>query len=260
MMLEKLKKLFSANKTETTDKKIIICVHGFGRRLEHEYDNFMLWNQDKYPLKTFNIYHLNDPNDNNPTIWIKRCEGMVASYINAGYQVSLVGFSMGGVIAAHLAGMFKIERLFLISPAFDYLHVGNLMNTAFHKITKQNNKQTSDIVIPSSFTSTFMEIIRLCKDDITKVTCPTCFVHGDHDEVIPIRSTMNAFDKIAHHQKRAYILHNGKHRLMLHENSAWDVWQLFNLFMDEQIVSNTPVVYAKDIFAKQENAVHVNDI
>ncbi|NBK97588.1 MAG: carboxylesterase [Erysipelotrichia bacterium] len=255
-MLEKFKKLFRNKKKiepiekEVINKEIIICIHGFGRRLEHEYDNFKFWNQDKYQLKTFNIYNLNDPKDNNPTIWIKRCEGMVDSYINAGYQVSLVGFSMGGVIATHLASMYPIKRLFLIAPAFDYLHVGNLVNTAVNKIMKTQNKIAPHVVIPSGFTSTFTEVVRLCKEDISKVSCPICFVHGDKDETIPLRSSVNAYDKVAHDKKKLFIIHEGRHRMMLHESSAWETWQLFNLFMDHIILGEKPDAFAKDIFAK----------
>lgn len=251
-MLEKFKNLFKRKSPPIVeaDKEIVICIHGFGRRLEHEYDNFKVWNKGKYNFKTFNIYNLNDANDNNPTIWIKRCEGMVDSYIKAGYRVSLIGFSMGGVIAAHLASMYPVEKLFLISPAFDYLHVGSFVNTAVNKIMKTPNKVAPNVVIPSGFTSSFTEVVRLCKDDITKVKCPVCFVHGDKDETIPVRSSINACDKVTHDKKKLFIIHGGRHRMMLHENTAWETWQIYNLFMDGILLGDLPTKYAVDIFAE----------
>lgn len=255
-MLEKFKQLFFNKKKITeqveTKKEVVICIHGFGRRLEHEYDNFKFWNKGKYNLKTFNIYNLNDPEDNNPTIWIKRCEGMVDSYIKTGYKVSLVGFSMGGVLAAHIASIYPIEKLFLIAPAFDYLHVGSLVNTAVNKIMKTPNKEAPNVIIPSGFTSSFTEVVRVCKDDIAKVKCPVCFIHGDKDETIPARSSLNACDKIKHDKKRVFIIHGGRHRMMLHENTAWETWQLFNLFMDNIILADLPSQFAVDIFAEHK--------
>ncbi|MDD3049117.1 MAG: alpha/beta hydrolase [Bacilli bacterium] len=257
-MLEKFKSLLFKNKNkkeikvEEANKEVVICIHGFGRRLQHEYDNFQLWNEGKYNFKTFDIYNLNDPNDNNPTIWIKRCEGMVDAYINAGYKVSLIGFSMGGVIASHLASMYPIDKLFLISPAFDYLHIGNFVNTAVNKLMKTPNKEASNVVIPSGFTSSFTEVVRMCKEDIVKVKCPICMVHGDKDETISARSSLNAYDKISHEQKKLFIIHGGKHRMMLHENTAWETWQLFNLFMDNQILGDLSKKYAEDIFAPKQ--------
>lgn len=247
-MIEKLKKWLPFHK-EKEEKTIILCIHGFGRRLSHEYDNFKLWNDTGYEMVTFDIYHLEDEQDCNPTIWIRRCEGIVESYLHAGYKINIIGFSMGGVLATHIAAKYKINRLFLISPAFDYFHVGNITNTVVNKFKKSNNENTNEPIIPSGFTSCFMEVVRLCKDDIDKVKCPILFVHGDEDETIPLRSSINAYEKVKHNNKKLIILHEGRHRLMMHENTGWEVYQLFKLFINETILGKE-ISFAPDIFKK----------
>lgn len=245
-MLKKIKQLFTIRKKSEPNHKqeIVLCIHGFGRRLEHEFDNFLLWNNGKYNFKTFPIYHIQDEKDNNPDVWIQRCEKEIERYQKEGYEVSLLGFSMGGVLASHLAAKYGAKKLFLIAPAFDYLHVGNIVNTAVNKLKKPASPST--VILPSSFTSTFMEVVKRCKEDIEKVNCPICIIHGDKDETIPLRSSLNAYEKVKT-MKKLWILHEGKHRMMLHENTAWECWQLFNLFMDDKIITSRPI-FAKDIF------------
>ncbi len=237
-MFEKIKKIFTFKKEEEeikVEKEVVICVHGFGTKRDSEYDNFKIYNNDKFNFKTFPIFEIN-AEDNNPVIWIRRCEGMVESYINAGYKVSLIGFSMGGVLASHLASKYPIEKLFLIAPAFDYLNLSNIVSSAMNYL---RNPSTSEVFsLPTSFTTTFMEVIRMCKEDIANVDCPICMIHGDKDEVIPLRSSINAYDKIKHDKKKLFIIHKGKHQLMFHDNSSWDAWQIYNLFMDDKIVTN----------------------
>lgn len=236
-MFEKIKNLFTFEKKKEPEiiKEVTICIHGFGIRREQEYDNFKQYNNDKFNFKSFNIFEVNQE-DNNPTIWIHRCEGIMESYINAGYKVSLIGFSMGGVLASHLASKYPCEKLFLISPAFDYFNISNIVSSAMNLL---RNPQNNDVFsLPTNFTATFMEVVRLCKEDIANVTCPICMIHGDKDEIIPLRSSINAYEKIKHDKKKLFILHKGKHQLMLHENTSWDAWQIFNLFMDDKIVTN----------------------
>lgn len=249
-MIERFKKWFPFHK-EKEEKSMILCIHGFGRRLSHEYDNFKSWNDTGYEMVTFDIYNLHDVNDCIPNLWIKRCEGIAESYINAGYKLYVVGFSMGGVLATHIASKYKVERLFLISPAFDYLHVGNIANTVVNKIRKQPSEKENGPIIPSGFTPCFMEVVRLCKDDIINITCPVFFVHGDEDETIPLRSSLNAYEKVKHENKKMIIMHEGKHRLMMHENTGWEVYQIFKLFMNQTFLGNevlfTPDILKKDV-------------
>lgn len=45
-------------------------------------------------------------------------------------KVYLLGFSMGGVIVTHLASIYPVEKLILISTAFIHFHFENYTNIA----------------------------------------------------------------------------------------------------------------------------------
>lgn len=244
-MFNKIKNLLFPKWIEESDKEVIICIHGFGRRKAHEYDNFLLWNNDVKNIITFDIYDADNVEDCNSSLWIRRCEDMVAYYYEQQYKITLIGFSMGGVLATHCARLFPIEKLFLIAPAFDYFHVGNLMNTAISLLKKEEKKVPS---MTADFTQCFMDVIKACKDDVIHVACPVCFVHGDKDEVIPLRSSINSYEKIPHKTKRLFIIHNGKHSLMRYPQTAWETYQLLLLFLNGIILGEDNIQFTKDIF------------
>lgn len=248
-MFNKLKQRLNKGSKNSGKKEVILCIHGFGRRLSHEYDNFLLWSKNQYHLEVFDIYDLKNPKDCDGEEWIKRCERKCEEYLLEGYELSLIGFSMGGVIATHLAAKYNPRRLFLIAPAFDYINVSGFMNTAVNKILKSEEENPNKPVIPTPFYSAFREVVSICKDDLTKVKCPVCFVHGNKDELIPLRSSMNAFEKIPHNRKRLFIIHEGKHRMMMHTNTCYETYQIFKLFIDGIILGNQEIKYAKDILA-----------
>lgn len=52
-------------------------------------------------------------------------------------DVILIGFSMGGVIAAHLAAVKPVKKLILLAPAFNYINVGNAARFD-HRLVQQS--------------------------------------------------------------------------------------------------------------------------
>ncbi len=212
------------------EKDIILCIHGFGRIRSKEFSNFAKWYKTNEIL-AFDIFELEPSVDCNSKQWILRCENMVQQKIKQGYRVSLIGFSMGGVIATHLAKKYPIHKLFLIAPAFHYLHIGNVVGF----IKNIFNGQIPSMDMSTSYTTCFMRVVKQCKESIVDVSCPVCLVHGNHDEIIPLRSSIHAYNKIKHQNKKLFILQNGTHDLMNDMNCAWDTFLLFKNFMSDEL-------------------------
>lgn len=219
------------------NKTLIYAVHGFGFRRSHEYDNFRHWLRDtNYHFEVIDIYEPDDESGAVAPFWISKVENHFRLFMNDYEHIILIGFSMGGVIASYLASKYRCEKLFLIAPAFDYLHIGNISNAVFEKVFMKKDDKKDKPQLSSAHVSCFMEVVKSCKNSIEKVTCPVLMVHGDADEVIPLRSSNNAFDKIPHDYKRLFFIHNGKHRLMLNNDTNYEVFQLFWLFINNKIV------------------------
>lgn len=241
-------KLIKKKPHETQNKQIIITIHGFGRRLHKEMDNLVLWGEtDGYEVITFDLYDMYNPEDNDWRKWIQRAEAVLEKYDTPDNDIYLLGFSMGGVIASYLATKYSIKRLILIAPAFSYLNVENITSFITKGATNLLSSPDQDknkITLPKGFYSAFQELVKHLKKYISEVNCPVLLFHGNDDEVISLRSSVQAFEKIPHNRKRLLILHKGKHRLLQDPNVNWEVYQNIVLFINKKILPDNEIPQA----------------
>lgn len=200
-------------------KPILFCVHGFGVRRTHEFDELKLYFENLgYTIIIPEIYDQTILDDIDPNEWLNRVEEPLKKLIEQKRRVCMIGFSMGGVIASYFASKYKVERLVLLAPAFEYITVKAILDTmegvARNIIKKPEINQSDYPPLPDHFTSTFRDIVSRCKDSIKQISCPVLILHGTLDETIPLRSSEYAFDSIYHLNKRLLILKNVNHRIL----------------------------------------------
>ena len=196
----------------------IIAIHGFGVRRSVEYDPLkQYFTSQGYRVITPNLFDQTDETDIDPALWIERAENAVALAIGQQERVWLVGFSMGGVIASHLASLYPVERLVLLAPAFDYVSTRLVKLKAQEIVDDLLKRPKSDPdypPLPEAFNGVFREVIARCSPGISQVMCPVLLMHGTDDEVIPVRSSEGAYAKIPHDRKRLLILKGVLHRIL----------------------------------------------
>ncbi|MEG0823836.1 MAG: YqiA/YcfP family alpha/beta fold hydrolase [Erysipelotrichaceae bacterium] len=228
-------------KEDTKALHALITLHGFGRKQSKEMSNLILWSKEEsYEIITLDLYNKEDEKDCNYIDWVNRARTLVETYIVKGYKVDLLGFSMGGVIATYLSTICPINRLILISPAFNYFNLENftdyLVKGAVNLLN--NKKEVETPTLPKSFFGTFMDVVKYYKGYIKAVNVPTLILHGDEDEIIPLRSSLQAFDKIPNDNKRLIILHGGRHRILQDPRVNNEAYQIINLFLNEKILND----------------------
>lgn len=248
-MLERLKRLFQQEAKQEIVKPIIITIHGYGRRRQHEFDNLALWGkQDGYEIIQFDMYDVFDDADCDWMHWVTKAKEQVDAYKHQQRDIYLVGFSMGGVIASYLANVCSIKKLVLLAPAFQYVNMDMITDVIMKSASSFiNNEKKEEIPIPPSFYGAFTSLIKNLKKYISSVPCPVLLLHGDRDEVISSKSSLYAFDKIPHEQKKLYLLHGGRHRLLMDEMVNWECYQLMKLFFEDHILHGRKIEQATDI-------------
>lgn len=262
-MLEKLKALLRTQQNDAKQTPVIITVHGYGRRRKHEMDHFALWAKNDPQMKQFEViqfdlYDLFDETDCDWQKWVSRAKSVINEHELLGNDIYLIGFSMGGVIASYLAATSKnVKKLILLAPAFQYINVDAITSA----ITKgassifggsDSNAQKNEIEIPKTFYSAFTNVVKNLKSYIAKVNCPVLLLHGDEDEVISVKSSIYAFDRIAHQEKKLIILHGGHHRLLMDHAVNQEVYRIITLFIHNQIVVDQKLAEAEDILKVYE--------
>ena len=223
------------------DKPILFCVHGFGVRRTHEFDELKLYFEDKgYEIVIPEIYDQTILDDIDPNEWLNRIDKPLKQLINQNRKVCLIGFSMGGVIASYFSAKYKIERLILLAPAFEYITVKAILDTvegvARNIIKKPEIYQSVYPPLPDQFTPTFREIKARCKESIKHISCPILILHGTSDETIPLRSSEYAYESIYHLNKRLLILKNVNHRILDDLSYRQDVLLIMEDFITNKLV------------------------
>jgi len=223
-------------------KPVIYAVHGFGVRRTDEFIPLKIYFESHgYQVITPVLFDQTDLNDIDAKMWIRRAEDGLAQLLRQKRRVWLVGFSMGGVIAAHLARILPVERLVLLAPAFEYITVKTVTDAAegiARQIIRRPKQSVSEYApLPDEFSSVFRIVISECKDDIAFVHCPVLIFHGTADETIPVRSSEGAYLKIPHSDKRLFVIQDVPHRILDEPNVNQDVLKLIHDFFMKNLVN-----------------------
>ena len=224
-------------------RRAILIVHGFagGTYDQEELANYLELN------KRFDVYQFTLPGHSKNFSkvksyeWIDRSEEMVEWLIEHGYnKIYVIGHSMGGVIATHLAGKYpEIKKLVLAAPAFHYLNVQNKnlnVTSSLKLIPKVFQMYGSDEVIARmlklnvSAIGEFMTLVRDYYDCPKKVTCPTLIIQGNSDNLVPLSSSQYVYNNISSKNKKIIYLDNVTHDIF-RARTKQEIFQLIERFL-----------------------------
>ena len=200
-------------------RKAVLIIHGFVGSL---YDNEYLMNYLKFDHK-FDVFARTLPGHHETYSyqkveymdWIKFVEGEVEDLIKFGYRkIYLIGHSMGGVLASHLASKYKeVKKIVFLNAAFNYL------NFKQNKIDILENKDYKDYVevfdkIFHTSIPFFLEFVKLVKaeqDTLKKVWCDTLILQSDIDQVVPIENGLKIYEGLSSNKKYLTYLNEERH-------------------------------------------------
>ena len=212
-------------------KKAILLKHGFAGG---NYDYNSLGN-DLELYNSFDVFTFTLPGHERMIIdkvtredWIKKAEDEIEKIINANYkEVYVIGHSMGGVIASHLASKYKeVKKLVLAAPAFHYLAFKGDKVDVIESIKKLpnlfKNYAPEEVLsrifkIPAPTIKEFMKLVEEHTKDIKDITCPTLILHGEKDDIVPVDSVQYVYDNIKSKSVTLIELHSLTHDLFMND-------------------------------------------
>ncbi len=191
----------------------ILFIHGFVGGI-YDYDSFPneLETYRNYDVYTFTLpgHEKNVVKNVKYTDWIKSAESQIEFLLKHNYKtIYVIGHSMGGVIAAHLASKYRqIKKLVLVAPAFRYFYfkdgkvnIKGINETIKNlpSLLKEEDKEKVVARIQKTPITTMLEFTRLVNEyqnDLKNITCPTLTIHGLKDKVVPIEGTDLVYNTI----------------------------------------------------------------
>lgn len=145
-------------------------------------------------------------------------------------ELSIVGFSMGGMLAAYLSTSYPIERLVLLSPAVFALNPTQIVEDISQLMNRDKTK--SDVLMrdmeryKSKVTNTpiraileFRKLIRNLRPYIDYIDVPVLLLHGKKDGLVDPESSQYIYEQIKSKEKKLIYLENSKH-MICHDQEA----------------------------------------
>ncbi|WP_243292524.1 alpha/beta fold hydrolase [Bacillus sp. FJAT-47783] len=161
--------------------------------------------------------------------WIEHVEKELVDLLNHTDRVYMIGFSMGGLIAAYLSTKYSVSKLVLLSAAAYYMNPGQMFadikkmirdgvqgslteNELFNRY-KKKIKET-----PFSATVQFRKLVRFVKPALKQVQAPTLIVQGERDGIVPVKSAHYLYEVIPTTEKELCFLPMSKHHVCYGED------------------------------------------
>lgn len=207
-------------------KKAILIIHGFaGGTYDQEDLATSLETKGGFDVYSFTLpgHEVKDKTKSTAKMWIKESERQLQLLIDSGYKsIYLIGHSMGGVIASHLAATHKeVKKLVLGAPAFSCLASkgeGGLLNIIKNSSQIIKDFDLKEVIsrakkLPISAVKEFFDLVEQYKDSIYKVEVPVLIIHGKHDNVVPISMSKNIFKNMKNNKKILIVVEDYNHAL-----------------------------------------------
>lgn len=165
--------------------------------------------------------------------WVGAAEMHAAKMTETYGSFDMVGFSMGGLLAAYLSVRYPVRRLILLNTAVIYVSPGRLLHVLREewkyqrKISLIKGKST-----PLVATWQFTRLVRHLKPELSQVNKPTLIAQAERDQVIHPQSARYIYSKLRGHRELHW--HAKSDHLICLSEDAPALFRQVSTFLDKE--------------------------
>jgi|SRR5690625_3322116 len=159
-------------------------------------------------------------------MWLKEAEEALNELKQSCKKVYVIGFSMGGMIAAYLAAHFDVDKLVLLATARRYLsfkylsfYIAEVVRDGFKGKLDENEIYThykSKIgEVPFRANVEFMKLVQETKQYLDEVTSPVFIAQGQRDGMVPYKAAYSLEKELGSQHKEVVIFEQSNHMICL---------------------------------------------
>lgn len=161
--------------------------------------------------------------------WMETAEKALQSLVNRHETIHVIGFSMGGLIAAYLAAHYKIERLVLLAAAGKFLPIGqmtqDLLQFSMEAMKGQlQNDRYFGVLYEKAKAITwrtnlqFLQLVQIGRRSLVHVSAPVLIAQGMRDGLVPYKTVYYLNKKLSGTESEIILFENSRHFLCLGED------------------------------------------
>jgi carboxylesterase len=147
--------------------------------------------------------------------WLQAAEASATLLAARFGSFDLVGFSMGGLLAAHLANRYPVRRMALLNAAVFYISPVRFLRNVINQLREGRLRELRvKHDTPLGAVIEFTKLVRELKPEFARVTTPTLIAQGEQDEIVHPRSAAYIARKIKGNKEIA-VFPNSRHMICL---------------------------------------------
>ncbi|RWZ52263.1 alpha/beta fold hydrolase [Halobacillus fulvus] len=173
--------------------------------------------------------------------WIATAELALIDLKKRNDTIVIIGFSMGGMIAAYLAAKHRVDKLVLLSAAGKYVSLPQMYKDileiavdaykgmlASNELFLRYQKKLKQTYFFS--TLEFMRCVQFTRPYLAHVRCPVMIIQGEQDGMVPREAALFLDKEIPSEERELVFLKKSKH-LICHGDDKDELCQRVYRFL-----------------------------
>jgi carboxylesterase len=158
--------------------------------------------------------------------WIETAEASLKKLRESFDEIYVIGFSMGGMIAAYLAAKYKVDKLVLLATAGKYLSfkqisfdLGEIVRDGVtgklpqNKLYRHYKRKLGSV--PFKANIEFLKLVRLTRKSLKNVESPVLIAQGQMDNMVPYKTAYYLDKEISSKRKEVVFFERSRHLICL---------------------------------------------
>ncbi|WP_046175792.1 alpha/beta hydrolase [Domibacillus indicus] len=175
--------------------------------------------------------------------WLDCAEAALLQLLDECEKVYIIGFSMGGLIAAYLTARHPVQKLVMLSAAAKYINpvqVKKDVKTMFEDL-RQKKLHENELFLryrekllrtPPGAARQFQKVVGLARPALKKINIPVFIAQGTEDGIVPVKSAAYIYRRLSSAERHLYYSPGAKH-LICHTGNTEELFKKVFTFLSE---------------------------
>jgi carboxylesterase len=158
--------------------------------------------------------------------WIETAEASLKQLKEKYDEIYIIGFSMGGMIAAYLAAKYKVDKLVLLATAGKYLSfkqisvdIGTVIKDGLtgklgeNKLYLHYKRKLGSVPLKANLE--FLKLVKQTRKYLRNVESPVLIAQGQLDSMVPYKTAYYLDKEISSERKEVVFFERSRHLICL---------------------------------------------